>query len=82
MAKMNMHFNRYIHTVKWFESRFWRSAKIKQQIKLLLGGMLHLALLVTLFSFSFNELKFLACTEVEKFIWKFAIILIGLVTLI
>ena len=78
---MNMHFNRYIHTVKWFESRFWWSAKINQQIKLLLGGMLHSALLIIILFIFFQRIKVFGI-EVEKFIWKFAIILIGLVTLI
>ena len=76
---MNMHINCYVHTVKWFQSTFWWSAKINQQIKLLLGGMLHSAPIIT-FIF-FQQIKFFG-TEVGKFTWKFAIILIGLVTLI
>jgi len=64
---------------KWFESRFWWSAKINQQIKLLLDGMLHSAPLIT-FIF-FEQIKVFG-TEVGKFTWKFAIILIGLLTLI
>ena len=53
--------------------------KLINKIKLLLSGMLHSALLLV---FIFFQLIEVFGIEVEKSIWKFAIILIGLTTLI
>ena len=48
-------------------------------MKLLLGGMLHSALLI-IFIF-FQQIKVFG-TQAGRFIWKFAIIQVGLLTLV